>query len=89
MADPIPPDYHAMMNGLAAGIDDVLNGPKLPGISRKVGFILLVAEFGRIENGRVNYISNGAREDMIAMLREYLARLEGRYQEPAPDGKAC
>ena len=47
----------------------------------KVGFILLTAEFGKIDGGRVNYISNGEREDMIAMMREYLARVEGRYSD--------
>jgi hypothetical protein len=41
----------------------------------------LTAEFGKIEGGRVNYISNGNREDMLAMMREYLARAEGRYQD--------
>ena len=46
-----------------------------------MGFVVLVAEFGRIEGGRVNYISNGERDDMVAMLREYLARLEGRVAE--------
>jgi len=82
MPDPIRPAYHKSMNSLAQGIDEALNGKRKPGKPRKLGFILLVAEFGQIENGRVNYISNGRREDMIAMLREYLARAEGRYHEP-------
>lgn len=86
---PIEPEAQGLMNALAAVIDDVLNGPppaSLPGLpparrSRRWGFVLLVAEFGRIENGRVNYISNGEREDMVAMLREYIARLEGRVAD--------
>jgi hypothetical protein len=62
------------MNDLARAIDRVLNEDvRMP----KLGFILLVAEFGKIDDGRVNYISNGKREDMLAMLREYLARSEG------------
>lgn len=78
MADPIQPEYRAQMNELAHAIDEWLNGPKRPGIPPKLGFVLLVSEFGKIENGRVNYISNGERESMISMLKEYLARAEGR-----------
>lgn len=84
MADPIQAEHHAAMNELAHKIDHFLNGPKQLGVLRELGFVLLIAEFGKIENGRVNYISNGRREDMIAMLREYLARLEGRYEEAGP-----
>lgn len=79
MADPIQTEYRKRMNDLARVIDTSLNGK--PGKPRRLGFILLVAEFGQITDGRVNYISNGDRADMIAMLREYLARAEGRVQE--------
>lgn len=82
MPDPISPQYRARMNRLAKGIDEALNGKRKPGKKPVVGFILLTAEFGKIDGGRVNYISNGERADMIAMLREYLARVEGRYVEP-------
>lgn len=86
---PIERDARGPMNVLAGVIDELLNGPPteaLPGLpagrrARRWGFVLLVAEFDRIEGGRVNYVSNGEREDMVAMLREYLARLEGRYVE--------
>jgi len=81
MGDPIQKKYRNAMNKLARHLDVVLNGPRKPGRKPVVGFILLTAEFGKIDNGRVNYISNGEREDMIAMLREYLARVEGRYVE--------
>lgn len=82
MADPIQAQYRARMNRLARQIDESLNGRRKPGQAPRLGFILLTAEFGRVEGGRVNYISNGQRGDMIAMLREYLARVEGRYHEP-------
>lgn len=62
------------MQGLTTALQDIL-GPK-------IGFVLLTSEFGQIEGGRVNYISNGTRDDMLAMMREYLARVEGRYKEP-------
>ena len=81
MAGRIQPDAHGPMNKLARDIDRGLNG-KAKGADKRYGFILLVAEFGKIEGGRVNYISNGQRPDMIAMLKEYLARCEGRV---APD----
>ena len=85
MTDPIQPAYLARMNELAHVIDEWLNGQKLPGVKPSLGFILLVAEFDCIKDGRVNYISNDERKDMIAMLKEYLARAEGR---PVPDVKA-
>lgn len=81
MVAPIQEKYRSQMNKLARVIDEWFNGKRKPGRKPKVGFILLTAEFGKIDGGRVNYISNGEREDMIAMLREYLARVEGRYQD--------
>jgi hypothetical protein len=67
-----------MMNGLAEGIDKILNG-EAKGDAKKVGFVLLMFEFSKTEGGRVNYISNAARPDMIAAMHEWLARAEGRY----------
>lgn len=66
------------MNALANLIDGLFNGDDEP---KRVGFVLLMAEFGKIDGGRVNYISNGERADMIAMMKEWLARAEGRYFE--------
>jgi hypothetical protein len=67
---------------IAAGLDRIFNGERSPGVEPKIGFVLLVSEFNKIEGGRVNYVSNGERASMIAMLREYLARLEGRVVDP-------
>jgi hypothetical protein len=69
------------MNDLARWNDRALNFTG----EKKYGFVLLVAEFGKIDHGRVNYISNGQRADMIAMVREWLARAEGRFVEGARD----
>lgn len=66
------------MNQIAQGLDDAFNGSVRP---KKIGFVLLMAEFGNTDGGRVNYISNGERADMIAMMKEWLARAEGRYAE--------
>lgn len=86
MADPIQSKHRALMNDLAAELDTRFNGPALPGLPRKskVGFVLLAFEFGKTEGGRVNYISNGEREDMISAMREWLARAEGRAFEANP-----
>ncbi len=75
---PIQPESHGVMNALAPAIDKVLNGERRP---KRFGFCLFVAEFGKIDNGRVNFISIGERADMIAMVKEWLARAEGRYSE--------
>ena len=85
MSDRIQEEYRASMNQLAHHIDQWLKGPAQPGVPQKIGFVLLVAEFGKIEDGRVNYISNGERDSIIAMLKEYLARFEGRV---SPEGTA-
>lgn len=76
--DPIQAQYREGMNALANFLDEHFNGGRDP---KRIGFVLLMAEFGKIEGGRVNYISNGERSDMIAMMKEWLARAEGRYQE--------
>lgn len=44
------------------------------------GFALLI--FGTGESaGRMNYISNANRDDMLAALKELIARFEGRYND--------
>jgi hypothetical protein len=80
MTDPIPLKYRGRMNALARGLDKALNGKAPP---KKVGFVLLTFEFG-IEDGsgRVSYISNADRRDMIVAMKEWLARAEGRLVEP-------
>lgn len=83
MADPIDPRFHARMNETAAALDMIFNGPK-PRLTSTVGFVLLTFEFGKTEGGRVNYISNGDRPDMIAAMKEWLARAEGRVTADAP-----
>lgn len=84
MSAPIDDRYHAAMNRIAQVLDAQFN--PVMGV-KKIGFVLLIAEFGQIEGGRVNYISNGERGDMIAMMKEYIARAEGRYAEPVSDRK--
>jgi hypothetical protein len=69
---PISDRYRERMNGLARGIADVLGEGVL--------FTLLVYEPDP-KDGRVNYISNGRREDTVTAMKELIARFDGRYQE--------
>jgi hypothetical protein len=82
---PISEELQGLMQYLAAGLDKAFNG-ELKGYDRKVAFVLLTANFakpGEPAEGRTNYISNGKREDIVAMLKEVVARFEGRVDEPA------
>jgi hypothetical protein len=54
---------------------NVIAGPKT------ATFVLLTANFGDYEGGRVNYISNGDRADIVAMMKELIARFEGRHSQ--------
>lgn len=49
------------------------------------GFVLLVFGFGT-RKGRMNYISNARREDMIVALKELVARFEG-FDVETPETK--
>lgn len=75
---PITPEYRDLLNRVAKLLDDVFNSG-LTGDERKVGFALLLFPFGEKPDQRVNYIANASREDMIAALKEFIARNEGRY----------
>jgi hypothetical protein len=80
---PIEAKHREMMNGVAKGLDDVFNG-ELRGKRRKVGWCLMVFDFGQ-GPGRANYISNADRNDVVVLLREQLARFEGM---PEQEGRA-
>jgi hypothetical protein len=80
---PIEADQHGLMNAIAHGLEEFFNPGGEP---KKIAFVLLSARFGDIADGRVNYISNGERRDMLAMMHELLARLEGRHAEETQTG---
>jgi hypothetical protein len=74
---PIEPKYRESMQAVALGLDQVFNGDT-KGAQRKVGFVLLVFEYGEAE-GRANYISNGAdRKDVVTLFKEQIKRFEGQ-----------
>jgi hypothetical protein len=79
---PIEAKFRDQMNELARQLDRFFNGV-LRGKDRKIGFVLMVFEFGH--GGRANYISNAERSDVVTMLKEQLARFEG---QPDMEGKA-
>ena len=68
------------MQTLASTLDTLLNGPA-KGADRKVGFALLTYNMGEdlSGTGRINYVGNGEREDVLTALKELVARWEGRY----------
>ncbi len=75
MVAPIEQKHRVEMNAIAAVLDKAFN----PTGTEGVVFTLFIAESGKMEGGRVNYISNGHREDMISMVREWLGRVMGGF----------
>ena len=77
---PIQADLHDLMNAVAHGLDDIFNGKNCPADQKKTGFFLTAFNMG--EPGRFNYISNCEGLDMLAMLKDVTARIEGRLSTP-------
>ena len=74
---PIEEAYRDKMKALAHALDEIFNGD-LKGDDRKTGFVLLVFPFEGQEGGRCNYISNGARADVVTLMKEQIKRFEGQ-----------
>jgi hypothetical protein len=77
--DPIVPEStRAHLNAVAKLLDKALNpsGPDGEVLRpRKNGFVLFQFPFGaKAGEGRVNYISNATRGEMIDMVSDWLAR---------------
>lgn len=64
------------LTGIARAVESVLRQE----FGDKIGFALVVFEFGESETG--NYISNADRLDMIKVLRATADRLEKRQDIP-------
>jgi hypothetical protein len=81
---PIEDKYRDSMQAMARTLDEYLNPGRDVG-HRKVGFVVLLFEYGS-HDGRANYISNGAsRRDIVALFKEQIARFEG---QPDVEGHA-
>lgn len=74
---PIENQHHQMMNAVAEVLAETFQG---------YGFTLLVFEMDKPEGGRMNYISNARREEMLIAMKEFIAANEGRAH-PAPGSK--
>jgi hypothetical protein len=62
---PIETDKAVEMNDVASFLSSYFSG---------YGFALLVFDFG--DKGRMNYISNAQREDMLTAMKEFISRNE-------------
>lgn len=76
---PVESQYAERMKTVARIVDTVFNGPRTEA-PRQVGFVLLVFPLEGHE-GRCNYMSNANRADIVVLLKEQLARFEGRMSE--------
>jgi hypothetical protein len=74
---PIEDEYRDKMVAIAQGLDELLNGDA-QGAARQTGFVLLVFPYDE-EEGRCNYISNGAdRKQIVTLMKEQIKRFEGQ-----------
>lgn len=74
---PIEAAYKDKMNRIAQALDLILNsGTK--GNDRKIGWVLMVFQFGDHDGDRCNYISNANRQDVVTMMKEQIKRFEGQ-----------
>jgi hypothetical protein len=70
--EPIQEQHIRTMNEIAAILDTVFKG---------YGFTLMIFDLNAIDNGRMNYISNARRDDMVTAMKEFIAASEGRAHE--------
>lgn len=76
--EPIEEKYKSMMYEVATLINNIFN----PDGIKTTGFALLVFPFEQPNNEhKANYLSNAIREDMLATMKEFIARAEGRYHD--------
>ena len=70
-----------VMQLLAQRLDKALNGEVRA--RPRFGFVLLISDLDLSDGTpRTNFVSNGDRKDVVAILKEVAARLEGQpYQE--------
>jgi len=67
-----------VMQSIASVLDEALNGKHRP---KPNGFVVLVFPKEGPEGARTNYVSNCDRKDIIAAMKEVVARFEGQeYQ---------
>lgn len=77
---PIEPLLAKLMNEIGTIIGNALLVHTMSS-GERYGFALLMFGMTGDESSRMNYISNCERESMLAALKEFIARAEGRYDE--------
>jgi hypothetical protein len=78
-AGPVEQRYKDQMTAVMRTLDQFFNGNKGP---RKTGVAVLVFSLEhQEEGGRVNYMSNVDRGDMLTAMKEFIARNEGRFDD--------
>ena len=75
MPEPTIESTRLLLQTIARTVDSALNGTG----PRTVGFMLYVFPIG--DAVKMNCITNCGTPDVVAMLREHLAILEGRMQD--------
>lgn len=78
---PVQPELRELMNEIGHIIGGALKEHTRKEKER-YGFCLLM--FALEAPGRMNYIANVNRGDMLAAMKEFIARNEGRYDEIDP-----
>lgn len=74
----IQEQFKETMRAIAKALDELFNPDHL---NKTIGFALLVFPYGCPPDARTNYISNGCREDMLNMMKEFIARAEGKLKD--------
>lgn len=69
-----------LMNDIGRRIGGVLK-ETVKNTGEQYGFALLMFGLKGEESSRMNYIANVNREDMLAAMKEFIARNEGRYEQ--------
>lgn len=77
---PIEPVLRELMNDIGKQIGGALKAAT-QGTGNGYGFALLMFGLSGAEDMRMNYIANVDREDMLAAMKEFIARNEGRYMD--------
>lgn len=73
---PVEEQHEVVMNAIAGVLEDLL---------KPFGFCLLVFD-KNTPSGRMNYICNCDRDDMVTAMKEFIANHEGRVLPP-PEAK--
>jgi hypothetical protein len=72
--DPIEQAHRDAMEAIMKALAELFPG---------MGITLMIFDLG--DKGRMNYVSNADRADMLIAMKEFIARHEGRMpSEPAP-----